>query len=343
MIKVAVAGYGMAGRDFHCYLLRKAPGIELCGVWSRSREKREKAEREQGGRTWETYEDLVEDAEVDLVVIATPHHTHAPMAVRAMDAGKHVVTDKAMCMDADEASKMIEASRRNGVMLSVFHNRRWDWDYLTVRKVIEDGRLGAPYLFETAIMGYGEPGGWRAQADKSGGILYDWPPHLIDQALQLVPAPVRSVWCWITDRKWSVDIGSYAKLLMEFENDVLYQVEMSNLARAGKPRWYVLGEEGALVKHGRDPQEGAMRSGEIEEAEEPPEHHARLITGDGEEVLEPVRGSWKSYYRNISGHLNEGEELAVKAEEVREEVREVMRVLDAAMESARSGEAVRLS
>ena len=342
MIRAAVVGYGSAGKYFHCYLVRQAEGLELYAVSTRDPERRRNAEREQGVKTYPNIEELLEDPKVELVTLATPHHTHKELAIEAMDAGRHVVVDKIMCMDAREAEELIEASERNGVMLSVFHNRRWDWDYLTVRKAIDDGLLGEPYLFEVAILGYGKPGGWRAEKARSGGILCDWPPHLVDQALQIVPSRVASVFCQIQYRKWPVDIGSYAKMLIVFESGVLYQVEIGNLAAAGKPRWYVLGEEGALVKHGIDPQEGAMIRGDIDAAEEDPQQRARvyrLIDGKRQEtVLEPVRGSWKSYYQNISDVLNKGADLIVKPRQIHE----VMKVFDAASESARTRQVVRL-
>jgi hypothetical protein len=186
------------------------------------------------------------------VIIATPHDTHRDLAVRAMDAGKHVVVDKIMCMNAREAQEMIDASGRNSVLLSVFHNRRWDGDYLTVKKVIQDGWLGDPYLFEAGIMRYGPPRGWRGVKAASGGILYDWPAHFVDQALQLVPAKVTSVFCEIVYRnRWETDIGNYAKLLIRFASDVLYQIEIGNLAALAKPRWYVVGDLGALIRKPR--------------------------------------------------------------------------------------------
>ena len=175
-------------------------------------------------RIYPNLDALLADERVDLVVIATPHYTHRDLAIRAMSAGKHVVVDKIMCMNAQEAAEMIAASERNRVMLSVFHNRRWDWDYLTVKKAIAEGLLGQPYLYEVAIMRYGAPRGWRAVKAQSGGILYDWPAHFVDQALQLVQADVESVFCTTARREtWDIDIENYAHLLIRFSNDALYQ------------------------------------------------------------------------------------------------------------------------
>ena len=178
---------------------------------------------------------------------------------------------------------------------------------------------------------------------QSGGILYDWPAHLIDQALQLVPARVESVYCRIADRgHWDTDIGNYAKLLVGFGNDVTYEIEIGNLAAVKKPRWYVVGDLGALVKTGLDPQEGPMRQGNIDAAEEDPADRARVTTtvnGEWETlVIDSVRGTWKSYYQNISDVLNRGAELAVKPDQVYR----AMRVYDAAKRSAETGQVVTL-
>jgi scyllo-inositol 2-dehydrogenase (NADP+) len=344
MINVAVIGYGYAGKHFHAYLVNLAEGLNLYAISTRDPERQRGAAADHPEAIiYPSLDDVLADPKVGLVILATPHDTHRDLAVQVMSAGKPVVTDKVMAMNAQQAQEMIEASERNGVMLSVFHNRRWDWDYLTVKKTIEDGLLGEPYLFQVGIMSYRGPRGWRGIKARSGGILYDWPAHFIDQALQLVPAKVESVFCYVTLRDaWETDIENYAKLLIRFSNDVLYQVEICNLAAVPIPRWYVLGDKGGLCKYGLDPQEGPMREGRIEEAQEKPEDRARVVTyvrGEREElVLDSVRGTWKSYYQNISDVLNEGAELAVKPAEVYQ----VMRVYDAAMESAASGQVVLL-
>ena len=344
MINAAVVGFGYAGRAFHSYLISLAEGINLYAISTRDQE-RQKAAKEKypNVKIYPNLDDLLADDKVDLVVFATPHNTHKDLAVKAMDAGKNVVSDKVMCMNAKEAEEMIAASKRNNVMLSVFHNRRWDWDYLTMKKIIADGLLGKPYLFEVAIMGYGKPGGWRGSKAQSGGILYDWPAHFVDQALQFVPAEVDHVFCDIKYRdRWDTDIGNYGKLLICFANDVTYQIDISNLGAVPKPRWFILGDMGGVVKYGLDPQEGPMREGKIEAAEEDPNNRAKVVTyvnGKREEmIIDSVKSSWKSYYQNISDVLNKGAELIVKPEEAYK----AMKVYDAAMKSSETGETVKL-
>jgi len=344
MINVAVVGYGYSGRAFQSYLITLAEGLNLYAISTRDEERqREAREAYPEAKIYGGIDALLGDDAVDLVVIATPHDSHCELAITAMDAGKHVVSDKIMCMNAREARSMIAARDRNNVMLSVFHNRRWDWDYLTVRKAITDGLLGEPYLYQAAIMRYSSPGRWRGDRASSGGILFDWPAHFVDQALQLVESEPDRVFCQLTYRDtWDTDIGNYGSIVIHFANDATYQIEIGNLAAAEKPRWYVCGDKGALVKNGLDPQEGYMREGRIEAAEEDPEHRARVIThanGERKELLlDSVRGSWTSYYANISDVLNNGGELIVTPEQGLVQ----MKVFDAALQSAETGETVKL-
>jgi scyllo-inositol 2-dehydrogenase (NADP+) len=344
MTRVAIVGYGYAGRVFHAPLVQLVPGLDLYAISTRDPERRSAAQSAHPGcKLFASLDDLLDDGRVELAVLATPHYTHRDLAIEAMNAGCHVVVDKVMCINAREAVDMIDARDRNGVLLSIFHNRRWDWDYLTVKHVIQQGWIGEPYLFEAGIMAHRPPHGWRAVKAQSGGILYDWPAHFLDQALQLVPAPPQRVSCEIVDRgHWGSDIGNYARMTIRFANGVLYQIEIGNLSAAPKPRWYVVGDSGGLVKTGLDPQEAALRAGDIEAAREDPADRARLFTPqDGsveERIVESIRGSWTSYYQNIADVLANGADLAVTPEQVYR----VMQVYDAAMLSARRGETVHI-
>jgi scyllo-inositol 2-dehydrogenase (NADP+) len=343
VIKVGLVGYGFAGRGFHAYLIGLVPELQLVAVGTRDPGRRQQAEDDHGVTTYVTLDEMLAQGDVDLVVVATPHDTHKNLACQAMDAGKHVVVDKVMCLNTAEADAMLAARDRNSVLLSVFQNRRWDGDYLTVRRALDAGWLGAPFLFESAVLSYRPPRGWRGDAGSGGGVLFDWGAHLIDQALQLVPGPVASVTCDIQYRGWGARIGSYARLLLRFANGTLFSVEVGNLVRAETPRWRVVGERGALVKDGLDPQERAMLAGDIAAAVEGLAHRARITTDfDGlatELVVEGVRGDWPAYYRNVAAALTGTAALAVTPEEARRG----LLIFDAAMTSARTGETVRLA
>jgi predicted dehydrogenase len=159
----------------------------------------------------------------------------------------------------------------------------------------------------------------------------------------LADAPAVRVFCETYEGHWDIGVESHLKLSIHFQNDILFVIEQSHLARKIKPRWYVLGDQGALIKHGLDPQEKAMVAGHIETAQEDPKHRAQVYTAiDGMETemtVDTVRGDWKAFYRNIADVLLRGAELAVRPEEVRKD----MEIIDAAMESAQTGSAVHLS
>ena len=146
---------------------------------------------DQAVRGFATLDDALADPKTRLVVIATPHDSHAELAVRVLEAGKDCVVDKVMALSAAEADAMIAARDRSGRMLSVFHNRRWDWDYLTLRQVLAEDRIGRPLLFESSVCRHSPPRAWRGRAQSAGTILHDWGAHLVDQALQLGLGPCR--------------------------------------------------------------------------------------------------------------------------------------------------------
>jgi scyllo-inositol 2-dehydrogenase (NADP+) len=334
-IRTVVVGYGLAGRWFHCPLIRRQPGLALAGVVARDPAARAGAEADWGVRGYASLDEALGDDGVRLVVIATPHDSHAELTVRTLEAGKDCVVDKVMALSVAEADRMIEARDRAGRMLSVFHNRRWDWDFLTLERMLGAGLIGRPLLFESAVCRHAPPRTWRGQARAAGTILHDWGAHLVDQALRLGLGPCRRVAAWLTPAPWpGVDTGGHGRVVMEFDG-ALFQVETSRVCRLDRPRWWVVGTDGGLVKFGVDPQEDALRAGDLDRAEEPPGHRAVLRRADAtgavaESPVETVRGSWDAYYANVAEHLAGRAPLAVTAEQARE----VVRVLDAAARAA---------
>ncbi|MFI5457767.1 MAG: Gfo/Idh/MocA family oxidoreductase [Isosphaerales bacterium] len=338
MIPTVVVGHGLAGRAFHCPLVRRQPDLTLYGIVARDPQVRAAAIAEwgEGVRGFAHLDEALDDPAVRLVVVATPHNTHADLVVRTLDASKHCVVDKVMALTTDDADRMIAARDRSGCMLSVFHNRRWDWDYLTVKEVLAQERIGRPLLFESAVCRYAPPRGWRGQFDTAGSILHDWGAHLVDQALQFELGPCRRLAAWLTPAPWEgVDTGGHGRIVLEFDH-VLFQIETSRICRIDRPRWWIVGTDGGFVKHGIDPQEEALRAGDIDRAKEPPDHEGLLrVGGPNGEVIESrvvtVLGHWDAYYRNIADHILGRSPLAVTAEQGRE----VVRLLEAAIVAAR--------
>lgn len=323
-IHCAVVGYGAAfnmGR-FHCDAIREIPGLELVAVYDLEASRREAARQELGVKTPPTYEELLSDPQVDLVVLVTPHDTHAPLALQALRAGKHVVTEKVMCLTLAEADAMIAVAKERGRLLSVFQNRRWDSDYLTVRKAVESGLLGRMFLIESTVNGYGEPTGWRRERKHGGGMLYDWGAHLWDQIVQLMlPAKPVRVFADLQCRVWEVDTETQALVITQFDNGCTAVVDVGSISWLNKPRWLVRGEKGAIRMEWN---QGVLRT--------------QLGGLRGEMQLEMIKGDWKDYYRNLSAVLNEGAELMVKPEEVRISIQ----IIEAAFRSAELGQAVEI-
>jgi scyllo-inositol 2-dehydrogenase (NADP+) len=339
-VRVGVVGYGFAGRDFHCYLVKLAEGLRLAAVATRDPERRARAESEQGVATFESLDQMLDSDAVDLVVLATPHDTHRDLAVRTLQAGRHVVVDKVMALTARECDDMILAARQEDLMLSVFHNRRWDGDFLTVKHALDSGLLGDPLMVEIGIYGHGTPGGWRGRRAQMGGILYDWGAHLVDQALQLFPEPIAHVYGVSQFRNPGTDIESFARCELLFQSGAICAVEVSNRARLGKHHWHVYGSKGTLTKDGVDPQEAVMRQRRIQDSREDPAQRAHVLTEvQGQMmdmVIDTISGSWTSYYQNIADVLTKGAPLAVQPEGVRKAVS----VLEAQRLSAETGRAI---
>ncbi|HID11294.1 MAG TPA: Gfo/Idh/MocA family oxidoreductase [Candidatus Latescibacteria bacterium] len=316
-INVVVVGYGRGfnTKYYHCNTIRSIPGLELYGCCDLDRKRRNEARSEFGVKIFSCLEEVLEDPKVDLVVVATPNDTHAEIAIGALEAGKHVVTEKPMCLSVREADEMIEASRRNRRILSVRQNRRWDTDYLTVKKVLDDGILGEVFSIDSAMDMFVRPGGWRAKKEAGGGFLYDWGCHLLDQVVQLVNSRPKLVFADLQTRVWDVGVDTHALVITKFEDGLLAGIEVSNVSWLGRPRWHIRGEEGALIYQGG---------------------RAIVRTSRGEVEVQNVVGNPKGFYENISAVLNLGEELAVKPEEAKS----VIAIIEAAFASAGTDSAV---
>ncbi len=340
--QVAIIGYGNAGRRFHAYLIGLAAGLRLRGIASRDPQTRQRIVAEQGCLAYESFERALADPQVDLIVLATPHDTHAAMAIEALTAGKHVVTDKVMCLTTDEADTMIEASRRARKLLSVFHNRRLDGDYLTVKKAIGDGELGPVRWIEMNWQRSGPPRGWRGRRDAGGGRLMDLGAHLIDQTIQLWPEdPPMNVYCRMHHDfgligQPEIDVESHCMVTIEFASGRTAIIDTSAMVHQPKPRFLIAGIAATLMKTGLDPQEQAMFAGDIDSARDDPVHYARISDGKTEKILPTLAGRWIDFYPNIAEALSGIAVPWVTAESVRPTIA----VLQAALRSAQTHQAV---
>ncbi len=343
-VKTALVGYGLAGRVFHLPLLKAAADIDLRAVVSGDAEKR-RSLAAAGLNAVEDFGQVLADAEIELVVLATPHSTHRAMAEAALKAGKHVVVDKPMALTLDDARAMATTAEAAGRQLITFHNRRWDSDYLTLQRLIAAGRIGRITWAELAWTRYGGPRGWRVDLSEGYGRLHDLGSHLVDQLLQLIEGPVATVSCRMREDFAESQVPSHCRVEVVFESGAVGVIEVTAAAHSPKPRWWVVGTEGTFAKTGLDRQEDSLRAGRpaaaaATEFPEPAEDWPRLSSVEGTVVktvvVPPGRGEWEAFYPAVARMIRNGEPSPVP---VGETLR-VIAVLDAAILSAQTGEPV---
>lgn len=257
-VKVGLIGYGLAGRYFHGPLIRAA-GMEVITV-ATSRKADVGSDFPQA-RIVRSPEEAIGAADTDLVVIATPNDVHAELAIAALGAGKHVVVDKPFTVTSGEADRVIAAAEKAGRKLSVYQNRRWDADFLTLKHLLAAGTLGEVHTFESRIDRYRPevPERWRDQVGLGTGLLYDLGPHLIDQALQLFGQPD-----WVEAevmRQRNGAVVDDAFHLRLGKGELRINLSASALVADGRLRYAVHGNRGSFVKNGLDVQEPQLRAG----------------------------------------------------------------------------------
>ncbi|MFI5975097.1 Gfo/Idh/MocA family oxidoreductase [Streptomyces sp. NPDC051452] len=265
-LRVGLIGYGLAGSVFHAPLIAATEGLALDTVVTSNPDRQQQARAEfPQVRCAATPEELFDRAdELDLVVIASPNKTHVPLATAALKAGLPVVVDKPVAGTAAQARGLAALAEERGLLLSVFQNRRWDNDFLTLRRLIADGELGDVWRFESRFERWRpQPkGGWRESGDPAeiGGLLYDLGSHLVDQALVLF-GPVTEVYAETDIRRPGAETDDDTFIALTHANGVRSHLHVSATTAQLGPRLRVLGSRAGYVKYGLDPQEAALREG----------------------------------------------------------------------------------
>lgn len=331
-IKVGVLGLGAVAKNIHLPLLEYLKQFEVASVLSN---KSTKQINELVGEV-SIYTDLqsfAESKEYDLAIVLTPNHLHYEHVECLLNAGKNVVVDKPFVTSCKEASALQEIARKNNCLLSIFHNRRWDGDFLTIKNLLRDNTLGDVRYFESRFDKYRPTlaNRWREQDLPGAGLLFDIGSHLIDQALELFGLP-SSVYASISRvRKGAVVPDFYNITLYYGDKEVV--LKTSSLAAKSPFRFYIEGDNGSFMKSSLDPQESALTNNtQVDEKDwirEPEEKYGTLFFEDHEQPLQTVVGDYRLYYQNIFDVICNSAELEVSAMQAAQ----VIGIIEASMES----------
>lgn len=349
-IRTGLAAYGMSGQVFHAPFISADPHFELGVVTERTKDL--SRERYPDACVVRSFEELIHKADLDLIVINTPDSTHYEYARRALEAGKHVIVEKPFTSTIAEAEALVDLASEKGLMLSVYQNRRWDGDFLTVKDILSKGLLGRLVEFESVFPRYRnfiKPNTWKETGESGGGLTYNLGSHLIDQAVQLFGMP-QAVFADIATMRHAGKVDDYfmIHLLRPAQApEVRITLKASYLMCENEPRFVLHGTDGSYVKQGLDPQEADLTNGLLPDTpywgEEDKASWGILHTvKDGWAVREKypsLPGNYAAFYENVYRHIRQGEPLQSDARQVTG----VIRLIEAAKESSRTRSVVSLT
>ena len=342
-INVGIIGYGYASKVFHAPLISSVPGLCLRAIAS-SAEAKVKADWPQM-IVEPTATALLARSDIDLVVIPTPNDTHYPLARQAIEAGKHVILDKPFTTTLTEARSLNDCAARMGRLVSVFHNRRWDSDFLTLRGLVASGELGSIVHFESHFDRFSPEvrTRWRESAVPGGGLWYDLGPHLLDQTLQLLGMPDTIAVDLARQRVGSV-MDDYFHALLHY-GETRAVLHASVLVPRPGPRFIVHGSRGTYWKYGLDSQEAMLKAGFCPPTPEwgcDPNPGSLVVHSDGDfhtRIVPSIPGAYASYYSEIRDALQgRGPNPVSGAEAAR-----IMYLIELGLKSADAGRALAVS
>jgi scyllo-inositol 2-dehydrogenase (NADP+) len=342
-IKTAVIGYGLAGRVFHAPFVSAVPGLKLEAIVQRKGH--EAAKAYPGAQILRSVDEALKDASIQLIAVGTPNETHFDLAKQALVAGKHVVIDKPFAATSAEAAELKELAEKKGLVLAPFHNRRWDGDFLTVRKLLREDAVGRLVTFESHFDRFRplpRENTWKESGNAANGLLMDLGPHLVDQALTLFGAP-EGITASVRRDRDATDIEDAFEITLEYPR-LRAHCRSSMLAADAAPRFLLHGVKGSYKKWGLDPQEPALvgggkvpRMGEGEWLAEPESEWGTLtvapvLADPGNLTRTKVKtelGDYRLYYANVRDAING----VAKLEVTPEDGWRVIRLLEMARES----------
>jgi scyllo-inositol 2-dehydrogenase (NADP+) len=317
---VGLIGYGTGGAIFHAPMIAAIPGLKLARIASRS------ADPDAVGRAYPgvvldgTPQAMLDDPAIALVVVCSPNASHYGWAKAALLAGKHVVVDKPFVLSSAEGDELAALARERGLCLSVYHNRRWDSDFLTLRRAVDSGALGDIHTYRAHFDRYSPQVKvrWKESAQPGAGVLWDLGSHLIDQALQLFGLP-QSVTAQLYTQRAGAQVEDAFELVLDYGNRKA-MLHAGALVRAPGPRYEVHGAHGSFIKYGVDTQEEALkqgaRPGDAGWGHDLPANYAAMTGADGAcRTVETIPGCYEAYYQGVWQAIAQGGPAPVAPQE----------------------------
>lgn len=335
---VAIIGYGSVGRFHHSTHVLNSDFMDLIGIYDIDIEKQDKI-KSKNIKAYNSFDELLNDDKVDIVIVAIPNDLHKPVSIECMKSGKHVICEKPVALNMDELEEMIECSKENNVLFTVHQNRRFDPDFLAVKKVIDEGILDSVFDIESRYHGSrGIANDWRSQKKHGGGMLYDWGIHLIDQILQLKKEDIIEISCnmeHITTNK--VDDGFSLNIIFADNTKAIVEVQTCNFIQL--PRFYVRAVNGTMVIDDFKSDAKIIRCNVWDEKNVKPIKTPTGVTRTmsprdenttSEYILELPSSDVDEFYKNFCNAIDGNEELIVN----HKEMKRALKVLELARKSA---------
>ncbi|WP_324721787.1 Gfo/Idh/MocA family oxidoreductase [Salinimicrobium sp. HB62] len=335
-VKTAFAGYGPGGSIYNSPILSSVPGFVVTKILTSSTSNIALARRDHPrAEIVDNFSEILKDPEINLVILVLPNHLHYSFAKQALEAGKHVLVEKPFTSNVKEANELINLAHQKKLILSVHHNRRWDSDFQTVKKVVETGLLGKVVEYEAHFDRFRNEvkPGWKEKKENPGsGILYDLGSHLIDQALTLFGLP-KEVFADIRMQRDGAMVPDAFELLLFYPN-LKVTLKAGQLIKEKGPTFQVFGTRGSFVKYGADVQEEALKAGKkpsdtVAWGTEPKEIWGKLNTLEEERLVDSEPGNYPFIFQNLLKAITEGAALAVTPQQARD----VIRIIEAAHKS----------
>jgi scyllo-inositol 2-dehydrogenase (NADP+) len=333
MVRVGLIGFGLAGQAFHAPVIRAVPGMQLACILERNGTKSH--EKYPDVRVARSVAEFLEDAGIQLCVIATPNDSHFPLARACLQAGRHVVVDKPFAPTLAESHELVRLAAERHLLITVYQDRRWDGDFQTVKKIVSSGVLGRTVEYECRFDRFRlEPkaNAWRERASQpAAGVLFDLGPHVIDQALILFGQPKAVTASAFCQRETS-QVDDAFDVCFEYPG-LRAMLRARIVAFAPGPHFLIHGTNGTFLKYGMDPQEARLRAEDCSKqpdwgsdwGEEPEELWGTLsLVGKPSEKLKTERGDYREFYANVRDAIGKKSVLAVTPEQALRTMRGVL-------------------